>query len=128
MAPHQHHLFQLYPSPKQDSGFEGSDTDAEYEVDYVPSTMSMTMTMPTTATMASVAASGGSSGYVSASSAFLQHHRTRSYQPILIQPANSSEQAMMMQTGATQRNNRGRNMSIHSMLSPSPPADEDDDQ
>lgn len=123
MPPHYLTPQSLYPSPdcgRQERDYADSETDAECELDYAPPALPPQV--------AATIASGESSGYVSASSAYLQHRPTHVYQPIAIQPAMYPAQAMMLRAQGMQPMPQGRSMSIHSMLSPSPPGDSEDDE
>jgi hypothetical protein len=98
---------------QHDSGFGGSDTDAEYELDLEPSHL-----------FASTV--GESSGYITqASSAPLLHHPQPHYHPVPIQaiPISSGPPMMTMRGRTMDPSQQGRSMSIHAMLSPSPPGD-----
>jgi hypothetical protein len=104
---------QRHPDPdhQHDSGFGGSDTDAEYELDLAPA---MTTTV------------GESSGYIAhiAPRAPIMHQQPQ-YNLVPLQPLPS--QPMMLGGRTMHPSSHGRNMSIHAMLSPSPPAEEDEE-
>jgi hypothetical protein len=123
MVTHRHH-----PSDP-DSGFGGSDTDAEYELDFPPSTTTVGESSGDVSYISAASESSGNVSYMAAASAPLMHHHPQHhhYRPVPIQPMPVPEQSMIQLRGRTMHPaNDGRGMSIHAMLSPSPPGDDEE--
>ena len=131
MEPFHHLQLCPYPSPVCASGFGDSETDAEYEVEYthprVPPPILPSTMVPITTPPASLMSSSGSSGYVPAP-IYMQHHRRPSYQPISMPQPMVPSHGLLMGPMHMHPISQGRHMSIHSVLSPSPPGDEEEEE
>lgn len=128
MPRHQHCPYPSSVCPQQENDSGSSDTDAEYEVDYAapamprmtaPITNPPIMTPPVSGMMP-----GEAAGYATANS-YMQPRRRMSYQPIMMQQPMVPHHVHSMVPPHMLPVSQGQHISVHSMLSPSPPGDDE---